>query len=286
MEGKNSKQTNTHLTCVQVSNLQKKLDREIELNQIDHYRIINENAQLVKGINEARHDLKAMRLIESGGESTTIPAPVSASDAKEVPPDTEIVNELRAQIQELQAEVAVRMERIRYLENQMYKQETIKSLPNSKSELPPLDIGTWTLWCFCGWTSNFVVEGMLLRLIVYRLIYLFFIHVYVSATWRGCQMVVASLIGFLELQKISYRVSYGVFMPLWKLFSWHFLCVIFNLSVVMDDWSLDKIPCYFLKQSLVCSATEHFCNEILSWMIETWIENHTDSDNNCNILGL
>lgn len=138
-----------------MSNLQKKLNREIELNQIDHYRIISENAELVKGINEARSDLKAMRLIESGGgsaaasESTTAPAPVSGggdgsstSGAKEVPQDTLIVDELKAQIQELQAEVAVKMERIRYLENQMYKQETIKSLPNSKSELPPLDIGT------------------------------------------------------------------------------------------------------------------------------------------------
>jgi len=142
-----------------VSNLQKKLNREIELNQIDHYRIISENAELVKGINEVRSDLKAMRLIESGGgsaaaaaaasESTTAPAPVSGggdgsstSGAKEVPQDTLIVDELKAQIQELQAEVAVKMERIRYLENQMYKQETIKSLPNSKSELPPLDIGT------------------------------------------------------------------------------------------------------------------------------------------------
>jgi hypothetical protein len=113
----------------------------------------------VKGINEVRSDLKAMRLIESGGgsaaaaaaasESTTAPAPVSGggdgsstSGAKEVPQDTLIVDELKAQIQELQAEVAVKMERIRYLENQMYKQETIKSLPNSKSELPPLDIGT------------------------------------------------------------------------------------------------------------------------------------------------
>ena len=143
------------LAAAQVSSLQKKLNREIELNQIDHYRIINENAGLVKGINEARNDLKAMRLMESGGgsaagsESTTAPAPVSAggggsstSDAKEVPQDTRIVDELKAQIQKLQAEVAMKMERIRYLENQMYKQETIRSLPNSKSELPPLDIGT------------------------------------------------------------------------------------------------------------------------------------------------
>lgn len=187
-----------------MSNLQKKLYREIELNQIDHYRIINENAQLVKGINEVQNDLKATRLIQSGGGSgsemsTTVPvsggggAPASAStsDVKEVVPhDTKIVDELKAQIQELQADVAMKMERIRYLENQMYKQETIKSLPNSKSELPPLDIGTWTHAAF--WLHlKFVVEGMLRLCIGW--------YIYVNTTWRGCQMVVAIFVGLLGL---------------------------------------------------------------------------------------
>ena len=37
------------------------------------------------------------------------------------------------------------------------------------------------------------------------------------------------------------------------------------------------------KPGLLLSAT---CDEILSWMIEIWMENHSVSDSNCNTVNL
>ena len=52
-------------------------------------------------------------------------------------------------------------------------------------------------------------------------------------------------------------------------------------STVMDDWNFDDFHAIqILNQNLVYSA---LCNEMMSWMIETWMENHLVRDNNCNL---
>ena len=38
------------------------------------------------------------------------------------------------------------------------------------------------------------------------------------------------------------------------------------------------------KQSLVYTASLHFSNKILSWMIEIWMKDHLLNDNICNII--
>ena len=49
----------------------------------------------------------------------------------------------------------------------------------------------------------------------------------------------------------------------------------------MNDWNFDDFHAIqILNQNLVYSA---LCNEMMSWMIETWMENHLVRDNNCNL---
>ena len=58
--------------------------------------------------------------------------------------------------------------------------------------------------------------------------------------------------------------------------SHHFVVIIFMLNKLDDE----RVPFIGPNPDLLLSAT---CDEILSWMIEIWGENHLVSDNDCNV---
>ena len=47
--------------------------------------------------------------------------------------------------------------------------------------------------------------------------------------------------------------------------------------------ALMDVCIYWPKPYLLLSSS---CDEMLSWMLETWMKNHLVSDNNCNIVDL
>ena len=59
-----------------------------------------------------------------------------------------------------------------------------------------------------------------------------------------------------------------------------------KLVILNTKFSVENGQILVLKQSLVYYASQHSCNEELSWMVDCRMENHGVNDNNFNIINL
>ena len=94
-------------------------------------------------------------------------------------------------------------------------------------------------------------------------------------TGRNCEGVDYSWLSskVSRTLNMTLRVAWYL-MSLWKLFGWH----IGWISERILSWVMDEFV-YWPKPYLLLSAV---CDEILSWMIEIWMKNHSVSHGNCN----
>lgn len=122
----------------------------MELHQISHVRIIEENVALIKELNEMRREIRAIKSSQNGnpnhsrteGSQLNMTRGDTSSELSldEYPSkNLTLIESLETHIHALELDILMKQERIKYLENLMSKHETIHLRPKSRHELPPLD---------------------------------------------------------------------------------------------------------------------------------------------------
>ncbi|KAL2630593.1 hypothetical protein R1flu_015279 [Riccia fluitans] len=134
-----------------VAGLRRKLHKEMAAHHANHLHIMQDNVALIKELNELRRELKIIKLNQQKGALADGSASQHRANtarrlslSKSVDEQSTLSHQmeqenLRQRVMQLENELSLKTDRIKYLEAMIQELELVQNRPKSRGQLPPMD---------------------------------------------------------------------------------------------------------------------------------------------------